>query len=322
MTPRDRFMLALTGSGIPDRVPYFEYGIDSEVVRAAFGDCPSDPLELNRLVGKVDLEFWRKPPTFSRTETSAEGRGFHRGLINDREDYREFFQLPPAIDQQRLEGARQFVENKGEFAAGLVVSLTADSVLLSMGFESFALAVHLDPGLIAEMMDRYVDWTLEVLEAFQALDFDFVLTGDDIAHKTAPFMSPEFFGDVMYPRMRRVADAIKRPWIAHCDGNLMPIIEEWLSLGMSGIHPIEPGAMDIFELKQRFGRRVTLLGNIDINILSLGTPSEVRREVQTKMERLAPGGRYVAASSTSIPNYVKPENFRALVEAIEEFGRY
>jgi uroporphyrinogen-III decarboxylase len=52
----------------------------------------------------------------------------------------------------------------------------------------------------------------------------------------------------------------------------------------------------------------------------MGTPEETREEVRTKMEALSPGGGYVAASSTSIPSYVRPENFRAMVDAIQEFG--
>ena len=100
----------------------------------------------------------------------------------------------------------------------------------------------------------------------------------------------------------------------------MPIMEDWLALGMNALHPIEPEAMDIFELKRRFGHRVCLCGNFDINILSLGTPEETREEVRKKIEGLSGEGGYVAASSTSIPFYVKPENFRAMVEAIREFG--
>jgi len=172
------------------------------------------------------------------------------------------------------------------------------------------------------MLDRYTDWTVAVLDEYQKLNFDFVLCGDDVAHKTGPFMSPGVFRDMFWPRMKRVADAIRVPWIQHCDGDLMPIMKDWLALGMNAIHPIEPGAMDIFALKRRFGHRLCLCGNFDINILSLGTPEETWEEVRHKMAALMPGGRYVAASSTSIPFYVKPENFRAMVEAIGEFGRY
>ena len=327
MLPRERFLCALS-RGTPDRVPYFEYSIDRGVARAAFGRCPDDPLEFNRMVGKVDLEVWRKPPMFVRYQRTSGGRShLAEGLIRTRADYRRLFRLPDPLkygkgkpDEAALEHAAEAVSKKGEFALGLVISLSADPVLLSMGFDGFSYALADDPGLIGEMLDRYADWTVAILEEYQKLDFDFVLCGDDLAHKTAPFMSPSTFRDVFLPRMRRVAHAIRLPWMLHSDGNLRPIWEDLLSLGMKALHPIEPEAMDIFELKRTDGHRLTLCGNFDINILALGTPEAMRDEVRMKMKRLAPGGGYVAASSTSIPDYVRPENFRAMVEAIREFG--
>jgi len=322
MTPRQRLLCALTGT-LPDRVPYFEYGIDQGVAEAALGERADDPLEFNRLVGRCDLEVWRKPPVFARYEKTSDGRShLTAGLIRTRADYREVFDLPPPVEAERFEEAARAVEQKGEFALGLVISLSADPVLLSMGFDGFAYALADDPALVAEMLDRYADWTVAVLDEYQKLDFDFVLCGDDVAHKTGPFMSPGVFRDVFWPRMKRVADAIRVPWIQHCDGDLMPIMDDWLALGMNALHPIEPGALDIFALKRTIGHRVCLCGNFDINILSLGTPERTREEVRTKMVALMPGGRYVAASSTSIPSYVRAENFRAMVEAIREFGRY
>ncbi|MDP6357183.1 MAG: uroporphyrinogen decarboxylase family protein [Planctomycetota bacterium] len=320
MTPRERLLAALNHE-TPDRVPYFEYGISRDVVTEAFGHCPEDPLEFNRLVGRVDLEVWRKPRGFARYEKTPDGRShLVEGLIRTRQDYRDHFQLPDPADAQAIDAAARSVAQKGEFALGLVISLSADPVFLSMGFDGVAYALADDPALVGEMLDRYSDWTVEVLSLYQKLDFDFVLCGDDVAHKTGPFVSPQVFHDVFWPRMKRVADAISLPWIQHCDGDLMPIMDDWLALGMNAIHPIEPGAMDIFQLKDRFGDRLCLCGNFDINILCMGTPEETRDEVRTKIEALSPGGGYVAASSTSIPSYVNAENFRAMVEAIREFG--
>jgi hypothetical protein len=36
----------------------------------------------------------------------------------------------------------------------------------------------------------------------------------------------------------------------------------------------------------------------------------------------APGGGYICASSNSIPRGVKPENYRAMIETVEHYGRY
>ena len=51
-----------------------------------------------------------------------------------------------------------------------------------------------------------------------------------------------------------VADAIKKPWIFHSDGNLFPILDGLLKLGMNAIHPMQPSAMDINKMKARVRR--------------------------------------------------------------------
>ena len=44
------------------------------------------------------------------------------------------------------------------------------------------------------------------------------------------------------------------PWVFHSDGNLMPIMDDLLTLGMNGLHPIQPGVMDLAVLKEKYGR--------------------------------------------------------------------
>ena len=320
MTPGDRFLAALTGRPY-DRIPYFEYGLSDEVVRAVTG-CPYDRKDrkpTKRRLGICEIEFWRKPPVFVEPGGIMPGgrRYQGHGLLRTRRDLRTM-QLPPPAPAEVVELAHRFVEEKEEFAAGLVIALGVDPLLLSMGYEAFAYALQDDPELPLDILKRYVDWTLTLLSALGSVGFDFVLCGDDMAHKTAPFFSPEWFHDKVVPIIRQVTGAIECPWILHCDGNVQPLMEDLLALGIFGLHPIEPEAMDIFELKRRYGKRLTLIGNIDINTLSLGAPSQVRREVEEKMRRLAPGGRYVVASSTSIPEYVRPENYRVMLEAIQD----
>jgi hypothetical protein len=40
------------------------------------------------------------------------------------------------------------------------------------------------------------------------------------------------------------------------------------------------------------------------------------------MDVLKPGGRWIAASSHSIVNYIPHDNFAALINAIHRYGKY
>ena len=113
-----------------------------------------------------------------------------------------------------------------------------------------------------------------------------------------------------------------RTWVYHSDGNLLPIMEDWLSVGQNGIHPVEPLAMDIRFIKKAYGHRVCVCGNVDLNLLGMGTQQEVEEEVKGLIRDLAPGGGYMVSSGNSVPAYAKPENALSLGRAVRKYGKY
>jgi uroporphyrinogen decarboxylase len=100
----------------------------------------------------------------------------------------------------------------------------------------------------------------------------------------------------------------------------MPILDDLLSLGMNGLHPIEPGAMDLALLKQRYGKKLCLCGHINVDTLCRGTPEEIDALVKQAVAIAAPGGGYIAGSSNSIPYFARPANVRAMCTAIQKYG--
>src|SRR4030067_1789157 len=135
--------------------------------------------------------------------------------------------------------------------------------------------------------------------------------------------SPQMIRDLFLPRMKKVAEKIKIPLIYHSDGNLMPILDDLLSLGMNGLANIEPNAMDIVELKRKYGQRICLMGNIDLHYTrTRGTPEETEAEVKKRIEEVGPGGGYILASSNGLTAYCKPENVLAMSRALLKYGVY
>ena len=80
--------------------------------------------------------------------------------------------------------------------------------------------------------------------------------------------------------------------------------------------------MDIRAFKRDYGDKVCIIGNVNVNTLSMGTPEETYAEVRDLIRDLAPGYGYIVSSGNSVPNYTKPENVLALARAIEAFGKY
>jgi uroporphyrinogen decarboxylase len=350
MTSRQRVLAALQRQPV-DRVPYCELLFDVSVAADLAGGpehLTADPRilamlrsqnerirtrggfmiepELSRAVGRDNVTFWNSlypfpGPEMYLLDPDQAYLGYSAdGIIRTHADLGKL--VFRELDDAFWARARSFVANKGDFAACAAVFLGIDPAWHSMGFERFSVALVEDPGLVGEVLGRITDWLARVVEGLCALDFDFIWVADDIAFKTGPLFSPRMYRRILLPHVRKVAARITKPWVYHSDGNLMPILDDLLGLGMQAIHPLEPGAMDPALLKRRYGERLAFIGNINLDTLCQGTPADVRNEVRERIAQMGPGYGYLLSSSNSIMPGCRPENVAAMVEALAEFGSY
>ncbi len=106
------------------------------------------------------------------------------------------------------------------------------------------------------------------------------------------------------------------PFIYHTDGNLWSVFEDFVRRGIQAIHPLEPNSMNALEVKEKYGDRLCLMGNIDLDLLSRGTPRQVQALVRDRIEKLGFNGGYCVGSSNTIPHYVRIENYIAMIEEV------
>ena len=359
MTPRERVMSALL-RGQPDRVPWLEGSFDErlqtrimggrtdftpgELCRALGMDgfgyrFPSDGVSLPRQAlqaprtAKEAFYFPRKisfdfgPPWIAEISVEQSGRTFiKKGLLTDRDSLKLFDEFLPDPDHPaRYEQVAKWIESyREDYAVFARVRLGTANTIESMGLDVFSLMLFDDPDLVKEIHRRFSEWTVRVVENLNKLDFDFYWAFDDHADTRMPWVDMEMYAEFFHPYQKLVADAMKeKPWAFHSDGNLFPILDGLLKLGMDAIHPIQPSAMDIGRMKAQYGSRVCLIGNIDLDYtLTRGTPDEVEREVRERIEVAGAGGGYIMSSANSLTDYCKAENVRAMAKALQQFGTY
>ena len=113
-------------------------------------------------------------------------------------------------------------------------------------------------------------------------------------------------------------------YIKHIDGDIrkhLPVLVD--EVGIDGLHSIEPAAnMDIFDLKRQYGDRLTLLGNLDCDLLARGRPAEIEAQVKLLMEEIAPGGGYIFSTSNTVLMDVPIENLQVMLNAARRYGIY
>ena len=124
-------------------------------------------------------------------------------------------------------------------------------------------------------------------------------------------MNPELFKKYELPNLREIVRIAGRhgiPVLKLSDGNLYPILDDIIGTRISAIHPIEPPLMDLKDVKERYGDKVCIMGNVDCKyVLPLGSEEEVRREVRRCIDAAAKNGGYILTSSNSLHANVKPE---------------
>jgi uroporphyrinogen decarboxylase len=336
MTSRERVLTALARKQ-PDRVPYCELGIDRALAQRLMGwGTPSSEAanleknaytveEAKALAAFLHLDnicFVLRAPVYAERHSGKEGRLFYgEGQIKSETDL-DRLQLPDPHDDALYAEAEAFVKQKGEYACWFVTRMGIFPTMLSMGTETFCVALYDNLPFIETILDRYCHWTEVVAERVCRMGFDVFATTDDMAFNTATFFSPKVFHDLVLPRYQRLARKVSLPWIIHTDGNILPFLDDLMSVGIAGLHPIEKGAMDIRHMKRTYADRLCLLGNVDLNLLGMGSPEAVDGEVRELIRDVGPGGGYIVTSGNSLAAYCLPDNVRALSQAVQRYGQY
>ena len=192
----------------------------------------------------------------------------------------------------------------------------------------FLTAMVTDSDLVQRYMEVTTAGALSFVRAQLEEGVDGIIGGNDWCFKSGPMFSPASFRKYFVPHLRQIVELCHSygvPYIKHLDGNTTRLLDMLFDdVGIDAIHPLEPAAgMDIFALKQRYGGRVTLMGNLDCGeLLSNGTPAQVAEQAKALIRGVGPGGGYVFSSSNSIHDHVRLENLYALLDTVKSYGTY
>ena len=336
----------------PDRVPIVETQI-SEIVQSAFmgreiKDIKSE-IEFRAAAGmdfncitRGLLFNWTYDPALDSiaktttgvynpygVDTENKWAEEGKGVIFDMESFEKFpWPTPDDVDYESMVELAKLLPPGMKFivSTGKVFS----SATLLMGLEHFSYCLADDIGLVEAVFEWFGKNALAVMErlveykgkgAIGAFELP-----DDLAYAEGLLVSPKFLRKYVFPwhkKMCEVANQADIPVILHSDGDVTRVLDDILDAGFTALHPIEPKAMDIVEVKAKIGHKMSVIGNIDLAYtLTRGTPDDVRAEVRERIRTVGPGGGYCMAASNSVPEFVPIENYEALLQATYDFGKY
>lgn len=298
------------------------------------------------LTVKDEIEFWYKAgydyvklqplvdfnPTKIKADTNFtfndDGTVFRKwasesnGVITSLKEFEEYvFPELNEIDYQSFEEAEiNLLEGMGIVGQyGDIFTMTWEM----MGFENFSLALFEDDELIKLINEKVGKIVLKMFENMSQIDEVKALWySDDIAYANGLMVSPETLDKYFFPWLREIgniAKSVNKPLIYHSDGVLFDVMDKIINCGVNALHPIEPKAMKIVDVKEQFGDKLCLIGNIDVDLLARGTKEEVIKNVLFNIENVGMNGGYCVGSGNSIPEYVNFENYVAMIETTKTF---
>jgi uroporphyrinogen decarboxylase len=360
MNSRERFLSTING-GIPDRPPIFATFTPqvarkmSEALGLHFEE-PIDSLLSTRIshmnllthLGNDAIAIAACAPDDFPTRTEADGLITNEwGMrFKDVGLYNEFIHFPLNTAQTKSDidnypfpnphAAGRFDFSKKavkDFAShfGVIGELETtifETAWYLVGLEKFLMDLMMGADYVEPLLDRIMTINVEIGKALIRLGADMIWCGDDFGGQNGMILSPELWRAVFKPRIqfifeefRTVNPNIKIAW--HSCGSILPIIPDFIDIGLDILNPIQPLAKDMTPeiLVKEFGHDLIFFGGIDVqDLLPNGTPQQIKEEIWRRMDILGKNGGYIVAPAHNVQDDTPVDNVLALFEAVKEYS--
>ena len=324
---------AVLRQGRSDRLPFLELLADPEIVCAVLGRPSAgyeDYIEFyyrlgyDAMAAHTCLIF--ASPHRTAQDTANLSRGERSWVTEDtcpiktREDF-ERYQWPDpeaCTDVHSVEQAAKLLPEGMGFLlhphGGIL-----ENVMWLMGYEGLASALYDDPELVEDMFKEVGDRTFRSFErVIGCPEIGGVFFGEDMGFKTATMIAPAHLRKYLFPHLKRLTDLAHKHgkfFILHSCGNISEIMDDLIdSVGIDARHAYEDVIMPVTEFKRLYGRRIGVIGGIDLDALTRLPVDELRKYVRRVLDECAPGGGYALGTGNSVANYIKLENYLAMLE--------
>jgi uroporphyrinogen decarboxylase len=339
MTPRDRLLTALD-RGTPDRIPVMEMAIDPRVVRGAGAADYFDLVERLDLDGvaanQVVYQVGIRGAFLRHARTYTDPWGVPKRILTEllpcavRHPVRTMADLdrlrPP--DPHRdpvLAAVRETARRvRGRRAVAVVATADFSAAWNLCGMERLLTSFIDEPSFARRIGEIVLAYHVAFARLAVREGAEVVVLSDDYAHKTGTLMSPVQFREFVLPLLSeavRSARAAGARCVKHTDGDVRAILDDIVGTGVDAVGPLEPAAgMDLGAVRRRYGTRVAVVGNLDVDLLCRGGVEAVRRATRALVASVGGAGGHVLSSGNTITSAVRPENFMAMVATARECG--
>ena len=202
-----------------------------------------------------------------------------------------------------------------------------ESMWMGMGLGLLIKLIRKDKAKIKHYIDLRKKKLVDAAKLNAETDFDVFFICDDTALKGTTMINPIYHRELFIPAYKEAVEILRKAGkyvIFHSDGFTEPYFEGLIEAGFSGVESLEPMAgMNLKQLKETYGDKLCLIGNIDVSqLLPYGSKEDVINEVRKCIQDAAQGGGYMLSACTDITNSCKVENVLTMISAAKKHGKY
>ncbi len=273
----------------------------------------------NFFYGPIDCEAWGGEVVYSNDGPPNSGRP----VIKNFEQILDM-KVPIVANTECLNKVLTLTrklkeEYKDEYLLIGVIISPFSLPVMQMGFGSYLDLIYEQREIWDILMQKNIEFSSEWANAQVDAGADVVVYFDPL---TSPSMIPrELYLETGYKVLQEMKKKVKAPLVLHLAsspglGVAGEIAAEFPAVGVSS-------AEDLSIWKERIGKSVTMIGNLDGISMRTWTPETAEIKVREAIAKAGQCGGFILSDNHGeIPSFVSDEVLQAIYEAREKWGTY
>jgi len=205
------------------------------------------------------------------------------------------------------------------------ILLSFQPLLHVLGYDQIIDLMTNKPKTAEKMMEKVGDFNIQLSKLLIERGFNMFFWPEDLGSTRGLIYPLKGIRKIILPSVKKVVKFCHKKGsyvILHSCGDANEAIDGIIKAGLDALHPLEPPGMNFLYIKQQYGDKISLVGNIDVRkTLVSGTKDDVIEEVK---ERILMGNLegHILSSSQAIGPSIKTQNFVTMVKAAKKYGNH